>query len=80
MVESFSEDLLPAVKSFWTESQLELLILLRLNSGASHQPAFMDSSLTLVTRIWPVYLVDELVLGVLQKVIGQSRKSNSVKY
>ena len=27
--------------------------------GASHQPAFMDRCL-LLTRVWPVYLVDEL--------------------
>ena len=32
--------------------------------GASHQPAFMNSCL-LVTRVVPVYLLDELVLGVL---------------
>ena len=33
----------------------------RIERGASHQPTFMDSCL-LVARVWPVYLVDELVL------------------
>ena len=41
---------LPAIKSHWAESHLEFLILLQLNLapwGASHQPAFMDSRLTI---------------------------------
>ena len=33
----------------------------RIERGAFHQPTFMDSCL-LVARVWPVYLVDELVL------------------
>ena len=38
--------------------------------GASHQPAFMSSSL-LVTRICPVYLVEELVLVFLVLLEGR---------
>ena len=34
MMESFSTDLLPGIKSYWAESHLELFILLRLNPGA----------------------------------------------
>ena len=34
MMESFSADLLPTIKSYWGESHLELFILLRLNPGA----------------------------------------------
>ena len=37
MMESFSTVLLPAIKSYWTESHLELFILLRLNPGAQRE-------------------------------------------
>ena len=35
VMESFSIDLLPAIKGYWAESHLELFILLWLNPGAS---------------------------------------------
>ena len=37
MIESFSAELLPAIKGYWVESHLELLILLLLNSRAREE-------------------------------------------
>ena len=56
-------------KKLLAELHLELLILLRLNPGAQGEHLTSLRSwiavLLLVTRVWPVYLVDELVVGVL---------------
>ena len=84
MVESFVADLLPAIKSYWTESHLELFISLRLNHGAQgeHLTSLLSwiAAWILAKCVLSVYLVNELVLVVLWKVIGQSRIWNSVKH
>ena len=58
---------LPAIKSHWEESHLELFILLWRNLRASFITSLLSwaAAWLLVRRIWPVYLVDELVLGVI---------------
>ena len=69
MVEIFSADVLAAIKSHWAELHLELFLLLQLNNGG--QGEHLTSLLLclaawlLVTHVWPVYLVDESVLGAL---------------
>ena len=69
MVQSFSADLLPAIESYWAELHLELIILLRLNLEAQreHLTSLLSwiAGRQLVTGVWSVYLVDELVLTVL---------------
>ena len=84
MVESFSADLLPAIKSCWAELHLKLFTLLWLNLGLRRE--YLTSlhswivARPLITCVWPVYLVDELVLVVLSKVIGESWIWNSIKH
>ena len=69
-MESFSADLLPAIKGYWAELNLELFTLLRLNPGVRGEHltcvlSWIAAWLLLIACIWSVYLVDEFVLGVL---------------
>ena len=62
-VESFSVDLLPAIKNYWAESHLELFKLLRLNLGARGEDftsllSWIVAWLLLITHVWSVYLVN----------------------
>ena len=70
VVESFSVDLLPTIKSYWAESHLELFIFFRLNPGVRGEHfttllSWIAAWLFLIVRVWPIYLAHELVLGVL---------------
>ena len=58
-MQSFSTDLLPGIKSYWAESDLELFILLRLNPGArGEHPA----CLFLFESIWSVFKMIGLII------------------
>ena len=54
MMESFSADLPPAIKRYWTESHLELLILLRLNPGVRGE--HLTACLLFFESMWSVLI------------------------
>ena len=73
MVESFSADLLPGIKSYWPETHLELYTASdKSRSVREHLTSLLFWISCLTITHMHLACLDELVLGVPWKVIGES--------